>query len=451
MSTATDEKVKPEQLAGLSLDTLREKRDEVVARCEELAVAQQSEPKRERHVELKARMEDVKTYATVIAEREGDADTLAEIKKMREAEEARKAQLRSQRPPIYEGDTPPGGDDFKTPGERFVESDVYKEFKGRGCQGASDVMPFPEASKLMGLRTGTDKLKMRALISGADATAGTLTRPQFLGLQEPGLVRPLVLRDLVTVLPTESEAIEYVREDVRTSNARVVPEADQLAHVGDETATKPEGGLTFTPVIDTVRLIGEWVAVTTKILQDAPQLRGYIDEYLLFDLQLELEDQMIAGTGGDDFVGILNTPGIQTIAAPGAGTTALDNLRKAITLIQVNALAQPSAIALSPADSQNIDLLKKNNEVNNFVGSGPFGYQANQPIWGLPRIVIPGLPTGRALVGDFRRAVLYDRSQAQILVGTVGDDFIRNIRRILAEGRWGFGVRRPKAFVDVTL
>ena len=46
-------------------------------------------------------------------------------------------------------------------------------------------------------------------------------------------------------------------------------------------------------------------------------------------------------------------------------------------------------------------------------------------------------PAGTALVGDFRRAVLFDRESATISVGTVNDDFIRNLIRVLGELRAG--------------
>jgi HK97 family phage major capsid protein len=56
-----------------------------------------------------------------------------------------------------------------------------------------------------------------------------------------------------------------------------------------------------------------------------------------------------------------------------------------------------------------------------------------------------------ALVGDFRRAMLFDRETTSISIGTAGDDFIRNLVRVLAELRAGFVVIRPAAFVAVTL
>jgi HK97 family phage major capsid protein len=58
---------------------------------------------------------------------------------------------------------------------------------------------------------------------------------------------------------------------------------------------------------------------------------------------------------------------------------------------------------------------------------------------------------GIALVGDFRKAVLWDREDVSITVGTADQDFIRNIVRVLAELRAGFSVIRPAAFVEVDL
>ncbi|MEX0755001.1 MAG: phage major capsid protein [Actinomycetota bacterium] len=72
-------------------------------------------------------------------------------------------------------------------------------------------------------------------------------------------------------------------------------------------------------------------------------------------------------------------------------------------------------------------------------------------MWGLPVVESEAISAGTALVGDFRKAVLFDRQNFTIVVGTVGDDFIRNIVRILAETRAGFAVLRPKAFCEVDL
>jgi len=385
----------------------------------------------------------------------------------------------SSKPAMYGGGESDGdglfragsiGDEFLTPGELFTRSAEYaewmKRFPGGGPakgQAVSDSVEYPGMSSLLGFRSATARLRsgaaltpsrFRALITSDDASAGDLVRPDYRGLLEPGLIRPLTVRDLVTVIPVTTDAIEYVKENSRVSAAAPVAEATQLAHTGDETATKPEGGLTFTIVTDTVKTIAEWVPATKRILADAPALRAYIDQYLTDDLAIELEDQMISGSGGgEDFTGILNNQDIQSAGPPAGTANALDALRTARRLVVVNARTFPTAILLNPSDTEYIDVLKwGGNTPSGYVGGGPYtGPNMTTPLWGMRTIESEAVPAGTALVGDFRRAVLFDREAVTISVGTAGDDFIRNIVRVLAELRAGFGVIRPKAFCAVDL
>jgi HK97 family phage major capsid protein len=55
-------------------------------------------------------------------------------------------------------------------------------------------------------------------------------------------------------------------------------------------------------------------------------------------------------------------------------------------------------------------------------------------------------------MGDFRKAVVWDREQANIQVSNSHEDFfIRNMVAILAEMRAAFGVIRPTAFCVIDL
>jgi len=57
---------------------------------------------------------------------------------------------------------------------------------------------------------------------------------------------------------------------------------------------------------------------------------------------------------------------------------------------------------------------------------------------------------GTALLGDFRKAVIWDRESITISVSDSHEDFfIRNMIAILAEMRAAFGLIRPSAFVIV--
>jgi HK97 family phage major capsid protein len=95
-------------------------------------------------------------------------------------------------------------------------------------------------------------------------------------------------------------------------------------------------GITFQKITKSIRTIAVWVPATTRVIADAPQLRAYIAEYLDADIQTELEDQIVAGDGlGENFTGLMNVAGTQTLAPPTAPASILDNIRKAITLVRV--------------------------------------------------------------------------------------------------------------------
>ena len=62
-----------------------------------------------------------------------------------------------------------------------------------------------------------------------------------------------------------------------------------------------------------------------------------------------------------------------------------------------------------------------------------------------------GMTQNTALVGDFQLGcMLFDREDAAIRVGTIDDQFVRNMQTILAELRAAFVVWRTSAFVAVS-
>jgi HK97 family phage major capsid protein len=169
------------------------------------------------------------------------------------------------------------------------------------------------------------------------------------------------------------------------------------------------------------------------------------------DLGLEVEDQVMAGPGGGEtFLGILNDPDIPTVGAGGDGLNTLDRLRRAKRDVMLNGRTIPNGAVLHPNDAEKVDTLKATGS-GEYFGGGPFGSPGQRTVWGLPIVESDVVPDGTAVVGDFRRAVLFERQATEISLGTVGDDFIRNIVRVLAEYRAAFALTRPKAFVEVNL
>jgi HK97 family phage major capsid protein len=188
------------------------------------------------------------------------------------------------------------------------------------------------------------------------------------------------------------------------------------------------------------------------MLSDAPAIRGIINGRLLLGLDLTLETQVLSGNGsGENFTGILSTAGINI---QGKGTdNVLDAIFKARTQIRVNGKGRPGAVLLHPNDWQGIRLAREN-VATGTLGSylmGPPSQAGAVTVWGLPVVESEAITENTGLIGDFTMGcTLYDREQAAIRVGTIDDQFVRNMQTILAELRAAFVVYRPTMFTKIT-
>ncbi len=291
----------------------------------------------------------------------------------------------------------------------------------------------------------------KALVTGVDdASAGALVDADFLGLTDEGAyARPLTMLDVITRGTTGSDTVEYVRVVSVDNQAAPVPEATTSGAVpdpdDDNTAgVKPESGLVLLKITEAVKTIAHWLPATRRALSDAAQIRTLIDNFLRYGLFEELEDQIVNGDGvGENFTGILNTSGVQVQTWSG---DLLETSRKAKTKVRVVGRAQANAYVLHPNDTERLDLMK--DLEGRYYYGGP-SQDGAQPLWRLPVVESEAVSEGLGLVGDFRRAVLWDREQAAIAVSdSHADFFIRNLVAILAELRAAFGIFRPSAFVQ---
>lgn len=341
----------------------------------------------------------------------------------------------------------------KSLGEAFVEHEAYNEWLKRVApnglipESAKGITsPAFEVPGLKGFGYRPSGMGAKDLVTGASATsAGALIAPDFLGLQDEGTyARPLTLLDVLTRGTTDGDTVEYARVTGVTNSAAPVAEATAT---GGSSGTKPESAMTLEKVTAAVKTIAHWIPATKRALSDAGQLRTLIDNFLLYGLSEELEDQVVNGDGtGENFTGILNTTGVQTQAFD---TDQLVTIRKAKTLVKVGGRAQANGVAVHPNDAEAIELLRDLN--GNFYFGGP-GADGIPAIWRMPVVETEAVPEGTAIVADWRRAVIWDREQAGIVASdSHADFFIRNMVAILAELRAAFGVLRPAAFVTADL
>lgn len=334
----------------------------------------------------------------------------------------------------------------KTIGERFVEAKAFmdwlKQFpNGRVPDSAKGLMSPPVEFKALfkDLLTGT-----------SDTEAGAFVNTDVTGIYEPLGRRPRTLLDLIPRGTTQSDTVEFVRQTVAVSQAAPVAESNVTTYTGatgEVSGEKPEGSMAFEKVTAVVKTIAVWIPATKRALSDAGQLRSLIDQELREDCQEELEDQIYDGDNvGENFQGIVNTSGILTQAWD---TDLLTTIRKARTAVTVTGKSRPNAIAMHPNDAETLDLLK--DDQGRYYFGGPIAGGAQQ-VWRLPVVEAESVTEGTGLLGDFRKAKLWDREQATISVSDSHSDFfIRNMVAILCELRAAFGVIRPSAFCTVDL
>ena len=337
-----------------------------------------------------------------------------------------------------------------SPGDQFVRSKEYNRMKASGAFNSAlnrneFGVPMSDGTSLLAWQKA---LQLKNLIYSATGSAGALTQNDV----QPGLLsilqREINVLDLIPRLQTGTDTIEWVQETAFTNNAAFVAEATNTTGT---TGTKPESVWNSQTQTTPVRTMAHWIPVTNKTLSDAPQIRGIINSRLLLGLTLTLETQILSGDGtGENFLGILNA-GINVQAI---GTdSVIDAIFKARTQVRVIGRARPTAVVMHPNNWQTARLARENSASGTLGGylMGPPSMVGATTMWGLPVVESEAIPQGTALVGDFGMGcTLFDREEAQVRVGLVNDQFIRNMQTLLAELRAAFVTWRPTAFSKVT-
>ena len=343
--------------------------------------------------------------------------------------------------------------EIKSIGAMFLESAEFKALNG-GRNGAN--MPAPWQANVS-LSSYNVKDVYSAIPTGAISTG--------LGaVQRDAIVTPPMrtkrVRDLFPTRTTTAAVIEYFRQlGFTTLDAgRGVNSASSVAERAAGNAAfgaKPQSSFAFVGEQAPVRTLAHWEAAHRNVLADEPQLRSIIDNELMYGLRLLEDSQILNGDGvGENLLGVLQTPGIQTyswsagLSLPVPDTKA-DALRRAATLSFL-AYYEPTGIVLHPSDWEDIELTKDENGQYLIAVSVAMGGEPK--VWRMPIVDTPAITEGTALVGAFGTgAQLYDREQASIRISEQHSDFfVRNAIVILAEQRLALAVKRPEAFVEVS-
>jgi HK97 family phage major capsid protein len=350
-------------------------------------------------------------------------NTIAELEKNYDALQKDLADMKAQQVkagrPIY------GGSDDepqeKSAGNLFTGSDAYKNMIQSGEQKSAPVR---------------FKSFFRKDLTSAAASAGTLVVPQRVNDIVAPVDRELRIRDLLNVQPTTSNALEYVEETGFTNNAAPVAEGN----------LKPQSNLTFDVKTATVKTIAHWVPATRQILDDASQLRSYIDNRLTYGLKLVEEQELLYGDGtGEHLQGLMTNADVQTNDTVASGDSKIDHLRRSMTKA-ILAGYPVTGMVLNPLDWEDIELMKGSDGHYVWISVTEGG---TPRIFRVPVVQTPAMVENEFLLGAFGiGATLWDREQANVRVSeSHADFFARNMVAILAEERLALTTYRPESFV----
>lgn len=279
---------------------------------------------------------------------------------------------------------------------------------------------------------------------------GGIIQPTFDFNIVKGIRRRLTVADWLGSGTLTTNAITYFVE-----NATIEGAITTVA----EGAAKPQLHFPdYDPVTETLKKIAGWIKISDEMTEDAAFLVSEIENRLVYQLLLFEEDQLLNGNGtGTNVLGLLNRVGLQTEAAAD-DTDNADAIFRAITKVETGAQMTADGILMHPLDYQNFRLMKDGN--GQYFGGGFFngqygngGIQENPPLWGLKTIVTPAIAQGTVVLGAGQQAAtVYRKGGLRVeATNTEGNDFTQNKVTIRAEERVTLAVRRPAAFVKVTL
>ncbi|KAF1043055.1 MAG: hypothetical protein GAK35_02375 [Herbaspirillum frisingense] len=306
----------------------------------------------------------------------------------------------------------------KSAGALFVETSQYKSF-------------------LEGNLRGKMHAEVKNTVTNAVANTYSERRP---GLVE-GPWRVFTIEDLLTTIPTSSNAIDWIQENVFTNNAAEVAEG----------ATKPQSSITFVPKTSPVQTIAHWIRISRQLAADNGALVAYINRRMIYGVNMRVETQIISGNGTAPNLGGLTMTGNFTphgytaaiLSGQGLANNRFDLIGKMIG--DCAAADYPAdVIMLNTVDWWILRLTKDDN--GRYLLGDPSSV-APPMLWGLPVVASNAMVAGKVWVGSLAQAVtLHNREGVGIALSeSDADNFVNNLITIRAERRVALTVEKPAA------
>jgi HK97 family phage major capsid protein len=238
-----------------------------------------------------------------------------------------------------------------------------------------------------------------------------------------------LMESIASVTPINSNKVEWTE---------VLNETGAPAQTA-ELAKFPVKDWTFGIFDAKVKKSAVYTKASNEIKEDMGELVNIVNSFLVEDLNLHVDQQLLNGDGTGE-----NLTGIFTISPTFTGGTLagsvddpnnMDVLRAAIAEIQVvgNGKFMPNAILMNPADVALMELTKGTD--GHYV-MPPFSTAERTQISGVRIIANTAIPAGEFLAGDFSKFRIRQARGLTVQVAVENeDDFLRDMFTIRASRR----------------
>ena len=233
-------------------------------------------------------------------------------------------------------------------------------------------------------------------------------------------VRSPFIENIANVTPISGETLSWTEVVAEDGSPASTAELDTI----------PEKDFDFQQFTTPLKKIAVMAKHSVELLSDAPQLVNAIQNMLQVDMNVEVDKQLLSGTGLTKYLkGVLTTATTFTGATSDkiANANLFDVIRLAMTEIQVAGKGKflPTHVVLNPADAQDLDLTK--NSAGDYI-LPPFYTAEGQSIKGARIITNTGMNAGDFLVGDFTKFHIGVKGGVEIeFTNSDGTDFAKDI------------------------
>jgi HK97 family phage major capsid protein len=284
---------------------------------------------------------------------------------------------------------------------------------------------------------GKVRFQVKNTVTNAIANTFSERRP---GIVE-GAFRVFTIEDLLTSIPTTSNAIDWIQENVFTNAAAETAEGAQ----------KPQSSITFTPKTMPISTVAHWIKITRQLAMDNAALAAYINRRMIYGVNMRVESQLVAGNGTTpNLNGLTNTGNFTPHGYTAASLTALGLTNNRFDLI--GKMMGDAALADYPADVVILNTgdwwtmrLAKDSQGRYLLGDP--GSTVAPSLFGRPVVASNAMTADNVWVGSLSQAAtLHNREPVSIEMSESDENnFQLNLITIRAERRLALTVEKPAA------